>query len=472
MTAIPASADGSPNEGFGSKGYRAYVLGALLVAYIFNFIDRIMIGILAEPIINHFGLSDLQFGLLSGLAFATFYTFLGIPIARLSERFDRTKIIGFAILLWSIMTMLCGFAVSFWMLFIFRLGVGVGEAGLTPPANSLISDYFVPKSRTQALAIYAMGITVGTFFANLFVGLTGAQVSWQQTFIIIGAAGIPVGILMLITVKEVPRGYTDPPGKQRIDSPGIVETLQELATKATFWWVTAGATLASFVGYGMGNFIISFLVRNHGISVPDAALKYMAPLSVVAAFGTWLCGFLVQKVAGGRPMASLWLTATSLVIAALAYIAAFNIGSVGMILPLLILANLFHYWYLGPMYAVTGAVVSARVRATAVAVLLFVVNLIGYGLGPIFVGWLSDLRAQAGLSGSPELTLAICKGDRAGLAEAQMDICTSAVGSGLQSSITITMLIFVVAAGCFLYAMRTFKKDTGHSAGPEAAAAT
>ncbi|GAB5457300.1 MAG: MFS transporter [Henriciella sp.] len=460
------------NDGFGSKGYRAYVLSALTIAYIFNFIDRVMIGILAEPIISHFGLTDMQFGLLSGLAFALFYTLLGIPIARLSERFDRTLIIGCAILLWSGMTVLCGLATSFWMLFIFRLGVGVGEAGLTPPANSLISDYFKPTSRAQALAIYAMGITVGTFFANLFVGLTGAQVSWQQTFIIIGIAGIPVGILMILSVKEVPRGYSDPPGATRQESPGIFDTLKELGTKPTFWWTTAGATLASFVGYGIGNFIISFLVRNHSITVPEAALTYMAPLSIVAAFGTWLCGFLVQRLANGRPVSSLWMTALSLTIASLAYIAAFNVGSVAMILPLLVLANLFHYWYLGPMYSVTSSVVSARSRATAVAILLFVVNLIGYGLGPIFVGWLSDIMATSALASTPELSLSICKADVSALVQAQIDTCRTAIGTGLKNSISVTMLIFIVAAGCFLMAMRTYHKDTAVETGPEVTAAT
>lgn len=460
------------NDGFGSKGYRAYVLSALTIAYIFNFIDRVMIGILAEPIISHFGLTDLQFGLLSGLAFALFYTLLGIPIARLSERFDRTLIIGCAILLWSGMTVLCGLATSFWMLFIFRLGVGIGEAGLTPPANSLISDYFKPTSRAQALAIYAMGITVGTFFANLFVGLTGAQVSWQQTFIIIGIAGIPVGILMILSVKEVPRGYSDPPGATREESPGIFDTLKELGTKPTFWWTTAGATLASFVGYGIGNFIISFLVRNHSITVPEAALTYMAPLSIIAAFGTWLCGFLVQRLANGRPVSSLWMTALSLTIASLAYIAAFNVGSVAMILPLLVLANLFHYWYLGPMYSVTSSVVSARSRATAVAILLFVVNLIGYGLGPIFVGWLSDIMATSALTAAPELSLSICKADASALVQAQIDTCRTAIGTGLKNSISVTMLIFIVAAGCFLMAMRTYHKDTAVETGPEVTAAT
>jgi len=477
MASTAAAAEGGHITGFGSKGYRAYVLGALLLAYIFNFIDRIMIGILAEPIIETFQLKDWQFGLLSGLAFAAFYTFLGIPVARISERVNRTWIMGGAIILWSGMTALCGLSdtfgrmvaqnsetvtaasAGFWFLFLFRLGVGVGEAGLTPPANSLIADYFAPKARAQALAIYAMGITIGTFFANLFVGMTGAQVSWQQTFIIIGLAGIPVGLLIMFGIREVPRGYTDPPGVERPKPKGIFKALGKLSGNATFWLITVGAMLASFVGYGMGNFIISFLVRNHGISVPDAALYYMAPLSVAGAFGTWACGHFSGKF-GGNPMGTgLWLTAGSLVIASLAYMAAFNIGVVALIFPFLLVANLFHYWYLGPMYSTVAAVVDARMRATAVAILLFVVNLLGYGLGPLFVGFLSDRLAALNLGNAEGLNLDICKGDMSGLADAQIAICNAANADGLRLSITITVGIFLIAAVLHLIAMKTLKRD-------------
>ncbi len=418
-----------------------------------------MIGVLAEPIIIHFSLTDTQFGLLSGVAFALFYTSLGIPIARLSEHANRVWIIGGAIILWSAMTILCGLATSFWMLFAFRLGVGVGEAGLTPPANSLLSDYFKPASRTRALAIYATGITVGMCLANLFVGLTGSQVSWQQTFIIIGAAGIPVGLVILCTIKEVPRGYSDPVGYVAPKAAGLKSTLTEVGRKWTFWGVTLGSTLASFVSYGMGNFVVSFLVRNHGISVPEAALLYMAPLALAGAVGTSLCGILVGKIAGGRPEAGLWFSSASLIVSSLAFVAAFNSGVVAYIFPLLLLANFFQYWFLGPMYAALGAVASARARATAVAVMLFVVNLIGYGLGPLFVGWVSDQVASAHLKAIPDLSLAICRGTSTGLDSTQLDICAAASAGGLRISITITVLLFIGAAFLFASAARSFSKD-------------
>ncbi|NNC54082.1 MAG: MFS transporter [Pseudomonadales bacterium] len=447
------------NQGFGSAGYRGYVLGALLLAYILNFVDRIMIGILAEPIIEHFGLSDSQFGLLSGVAFAVFYSALGIPIARLSEHVNRVYIIGTAILLWSLMTVLCGFASSFWMLFAFRLGVGIGEAGLTPPANSLISDYFKPSARTRALAIYSTGITLGMFLANLFVGLTGGKVDWQQTFIIVGLAGIPVGLLILFSVKEAPRGYTDPAGSAHPTPASLRSTLQELASKPTFWAVTMGGTATAFVGYGTGNFTISFLVRNFDLSVAQAALYYMAPLTLGGAVGTWLCGLLIGRFAGGRNDIGLRLTAISLVLSAIFYISAFNSSNTQLIFPLLMLGNFFHYWHMGPMYGSVGAVVSTRVRATAIAILLFVINLIGYGLGPLFVGWLSDRFAAAQLVSSSGPDLATCLSSSAMLGPDQLSLCSAASAYGLRTAITLTIFVFFIAAFCFALASLRFNRD-------------
>ena len=445
--------------GYGTPGYRAYILGVLTIAYIFNFIDRIMISILSEPIINYFNLTDTQFGLLSGIAFALFYTTVGIPVARLSERINRTWIIGGAILLWSLMTALCGLATSFWMLFLFRLGVGIGEAGLTPPANSLISDYFTPSARARALAVYAMGITLGMCAANLFVGLTGAQVSWQQTFIVIGLAGLPIGLLVLFTIKEPPRGYSDYPGTPKPENTGFMDSLAELVSKKSFWTVVLGVAIASFVSYGMGNFIISFLVRNHSITVSQAALWYMAPLALAGASGTWACGTLVARFGGGRHTVGLWLAALSLVIAGIAFVAAFNVGVLAYVFPLLLVANFFQYWFLGPMYAAVGAVVSGPTRATAVAIMLFIVNLLGYGLGPLFVGWLSDRLAAAALADVQGLSLAICKGDKTSLPVSQVETCAAASADGLQNSVTITVLMFLLAALCFAVSARLVKQD-------------
>lgn len=460
MASNTAPAEAGHNTGFGSRGYRAYVLGALLLAYIFNFIDRIMIAILAEPIIREFGLRDWQYGLLSGFGFALFYTLLGIPIARLSERVSRVWIIGIAILLWSAATAACGFAGGFITLLAFRFLVGVGEAGLTPPANSLIADYFVPRSRMQALAIYAMGITIGQILANLFVGLAGYTLGWREIFIAIGIAGVPLGLLILFTVREPPRGFTDPPGARHAGKAGLGETLRQLAGKATFWHVTAGSTLGSFVGYGVGSFVLPFLSRSHTIPYQEAALKYGVLLNTVAAFGTWLAGYLIERFSPRRAHIPLWLPALGFTCASAAYIAAFNAPGVDLVLPLLVVANLFHFFYLGPMYAVSQGVVDARARATAIAILLFIVNLIGYGLGPLFVGALSDLFAAQALPADSGLTLGLCKSAAATLDAGQAASCKSASADGLRLAITVTLTIFLWAAAHFLLAARTYRKDT------------
>ena len=460
MTDTTAAApDTSAGEGYGSANYRGYVLGSLLLVYIFNFIDRTMISIVGEPIIKEFGLTDTQFGLLSGFGFALLYTFLGIPIARLAERFNRVWIIGVSVLLWSVMTALGGFANGFLFLLAARIGVGIGEAGCTPPANSLIGDYFKPSSRPQALAIYAMGITIGVVCANLFVGLAGSKLEWREIFKVVGLAGIPVGLLVLFTMKEPPRGYSDPPGTVRKQPSSIMVTLKELSGKPTFWHVTFGATLASFVGYGMGNFTVSFLSRTHGMTVPEAALNYMVPLGIGAAIGTWLCGFLVQKLTKRHPRVLVWLPAIALALITPAYAAAYNVTNPALIFPFLMIANIGHYFYLTPMYAVGQGVVGSESRATAVAVLLFVVNIIGYGLGPLFVGKLSDMAAGWSLKGAEGLTMTACKSDLGALSEASQAVCKQASADGLQLAITVTILVFLWAGLHFLLAMRSFKKD-------------
>ncbi len=453
------------SEGFGSSGYRAYVLSALLLVYIFNFIDRVMIGIVGEQIIREFGLQDWQFGLLSGFGFALLYTILGIPIARLAERFNRVWIIGISVIVWSLMTALCGFATSFVFLLLARVGVGIGEAGCTPPANSLIGDYFKPASRPQALAIYAMGITIGSVLASLFVGLAGNTLDWRGIFKIIGFAGVPVGVLVLMTVKEPPRGHSDPVGTVRKPPSSIFATLSDLSAKPTFWHVTIGATLASFVGYGMGTFTVSFLSRSHEMAIPDAALRYMVPLGIGAAVGTWLCGFLVQRLSLRHSRAILWLPALAFAIATPAYIAAFNAPNPALIFPFLMLANIAHYFYLGPMYAVSQGVVGAESRATAVAVLLFVVNIVGYGLGPVFVGVLSDIAAGWSLPAAGELTVSTCKSELATLSEAAQTICKQASADGLRIAITITILFFLWAGAHYLLAMRSYHRDIVAKAG-------
>ncbi len=477
-----AATDGHIN-GYRSKGYRTYVLLVLMVVYTLNFIDRNLIGVLAEPIITTFNLSDTQFGLLASWPFALFYAVMGLPIAIAADRFNRVNIIVICIVLWSVMTALCGIAAGFITLMLFRIGVAVGEAGCTPPANSIIGDYYPAKSRATALGIYSMGVTLGGVLAYLFGGpiaaISGADFEvflnsvgvgglfsgiewstvegWRIAFVVIGLPGVLIGLLLMLTIKEPPRGYSDPPGSQSLLRSSTKETFKELASKPSFWWMAMGAALVAFVGYGLFTFQIPFLMREHGLGVREAAVNYGAPLSAVAAVGTFLGGYLTDKFSSRFSTAVAIIPAIGLLLAVPLYIFAFYSTNLTVLFITWALAAVCHYAYLGAQYNIGQGVVSARSRATAIAILLIIVSIIGNGIGPQFVGIMSDVFTGANLGGT-DLSVGICAAGE-GLTEAQVASCAAAKSSGLKQSISVTTLWFIVAAFCFYMSSRHLKND-------------
>jgi len=352
--------------GFGTPLYRSYVLFSLLIVYIFNFIDRSIFGILTEPMKLSLKLEDWHMGLLGGLAFAIFYTTLGIPIARVAERRNRMMIIVLSLTLWSLMTVFCGFATSFITLFIFRLLVGVGEAGCTPPAQSVIADYFKPTSRATAASIYALGVPLGGMFAGLAAGpindyITGANVynllgawgwswaqnlvdwnsleGWRIAFIAVGLPGVLFALILFFTVKEPPRGYSDPPGAPKKAVPdGFSTVLKDLMKKPTYVHVVAGAAIASFAGYGVAAFSTSFLLRTHGLTLTEAALIFSLVLGLMAALGVFLSGYLADKMAVRYPTALSWMPALGMGLSVPLYWMGYLSPTVPMMIPPLMLA--------------------------------------------------------------------------------------------------------------------------------------
>ena len=435
-----------PFQGFGDKNYRAYVLGALLVVYTFNFIDRVVIGIIQEPIKLEFGLTDFQLGLLGGPAFAILYTLLGIPIARFAERHNRMTILSVCLALWSAMTAACGLAVNYMTLLAARIGVSIGEAGCTPPANSVISDYFPADRRASALSIYALGIPIGSMIAAVGGGWIATEVGWREAFIWLGVPGVVLAVIVKLTVKEPPRVVS------AAETPSFLSALAALAKKPTFWHIAFGSALASFVGYGVGQYLTSFMIRTHGMTLFEGATLVGVVLGVCAAIGTFASGFLADRIARRHPNALAWLPALGFGVATPFYILAFVLPNIWLAMPALMIGAITHYFYLGPMYAVTQGVVAPRMRATAVAVLLFIVNLIGYGMGPPVIGALSDFIAQTQLAAA-SLTPAIC-------AERLGDpLCASGVESGLRYSMMIGVLGYLWAAVHFLWSARTLRRD-------------
>jgi len=433
-------------QGFGSKNYRAYVLGSLLVVYTFNFIDRVVIGIIGEPIKLEFGLTDLQLGLLGGTAFALLYTLLGIPIAFIAERMNRITILSICVAIWSAMTAACGFAVNYATLFAARVGVSIGEAGCTPPANSIISDYFPADRRASALSIYALGIPIGSMIAAVGGGWIATHVGWREAFIWLGVPGVVLAIIVKLTVKEPPRSAT------QTHAPSFGATFAALAKKPTFWHVAFGSALASFVGYGVGQFLTNFMIRTHGFTLFNAAVIIGVILGLCAAIGTFTSGFLADRISRRHPNALAWLPALGFAVATPLYLLAFVLPNIWLAMPALMIAAIMHYFYLGPMYAVTQGVAAPRMRATAVAVLLFVVNLIGYGMGPPVIGALSDFLANMQLE-PLGLSTELCRG-------ADVDPrCAGGLETGLRWAMMIGVCIYLWAGLHFLISARTLRRD-------------
>ncbi|MBP6012320.1 MAG: MFS transporter [Alphaproteobacteria bacterium] len=493
MTAGTAAADdAAAGSSYGQPAYRGFVLILLTLVYTLNFIDRNLLSVIAQPVISAFNLSDSEYGFLNGPPFAIFYALMGIPIAIAADRYNRVVIISLCIAIWSLMAALCGFATSFAFLLVARIGVAIGEAGCTPPANSIIGDYFKPGSRANALGIYAMGVTIGGALANAFggpiaTGLTGANVEawlqtqgmaallpidwanvegWRVAFVVIGAPGLILALIVLLCVKEPPRGYSDPPAMARRASAGIVETLRELAAKPTFWTMAIGAALTALVGYGLAGFQAPMAQRIHGINPGQFALEFGVPLALCAAAGTFIGGFATEKLTPRSQTAVAWIPALGLLLSIPFYEMAYftTTENIGMARILWGVAATLHYMYLGAQYTIGQGVVSTRSRASAIAILLLIVALIGNGLGPLIVGWLSDMFMAMQLSAhgmDGTLTNEMCRAKDvvAKLPEAQQAICTAAYGEGLRQSMAATALFFIPASAFFWLSSLTYRRD-------------
>ena len=406
-TAPPASVD-APTVPF-SKGYTRYAMWLLLGIYAINFLDRQVINILAEPIKLELGLADWQLGLMSGLAFAVFYTVLGIPIARLAERSNRPVIIGTAVAVWSGFTALCAVAGNFWQLIIFRIGVGVGEAGCTPPAHSLIADYVPREKRASALAFYSMGTPIGGLLGLVMGGLVSDAYGWRAAFLVAGVPGLLFALLAIFTLKEPRRLLSEHAKKVAAASTATFsQTMAYLAKRRTFWLIAFAAAIKAFIGYGHAPFTASFFLRNH----PDEIQRLASYFGLVMGYDLKSVGFLglalgliggtagaIGSLAGGwiadrfgRHDLRAYMVAPAIasLITIPIYITAVSIDSAAIALCILAI-NFFlgALWY-GPVYGTGQSVVPPHMRATAAAILLFVINLVGLGLGPLAVGLLSD----------------------------------------------------------------------------------
>jgi predicted MFS family arabinose efflux permease len=370
-------------------------LGILLVVYVFNFIDRTILSILLEPIKEEFQVSDTYLGFLSGIAFALFYTVVGIPVARWADRGSRRTIIALALFLWSGMTAVTGLARTFAHLAIARVGVGIGEAGCSPPAHSLISDLFPPERRATALSIYALGIPIGGGIGFLAGGWLNEMFDWRTAFMAVGVPGVVLAVIVRLTLPEPPRGVYDPPARPGDSDHSVRDVLAFLWSLRAFRHIAMGAALHAFYGYGASAFIASFFVRIHGLETGEIGTWLAAIGFTGGVAGTYLGGFVSDRLGTRDERWYTWVPALATLVfipfAFLLYLWPDARAALVMWLPGAILGGM----YLGPTFAMTQGLVRPEMRALASAILLFIINIIGLGLGPQGVGILSDLLAPA-----------------------------------------------------------------------------
>jgi len=376
-----------------SGAYRLYVMVILVIVYTFNFIDRQIIGILAVPIKADLALSDTQLGLMGGLAFALFYTALGIPVAMLADRKSRTWIMTIALTAWSAMTAACGLAQNFWQLFLARLGVGVGEAGGVAPAYSLISDYFPPEQRARALSAYSFGIPIGSALGIVFGGLIASKIDWRYAFFAVGLAGLLIAPIFRLTVKEPQRGRLDT-HLAHAEPAGLSTIVRKLMHKPSFWLMSLGAAASSMMGYGMFFWLPSFFVRSFGLSLLDASLFYGAILLVGGIAGIALGGTLADRFGANNRGAYVTIPAIAFVTTVPFYVLAILSPNLVMTFIAMLVPTALGLAWLGPVLSAIQHVVTPNMRATASAIFLFINNLIGIGVGTVAIGFLSDSLQQ------------------------------------------------------------------------------
>lgn len=389
MTDETCDATTKPAPAPRSSLYRYYVVGVLVLVYAVNFLDRQIMAILAAPIGKELNLSDAQLGMLSGVAFALFYATLGLPIARLADRHNRVRIIAVSCAIWSGFTVCCGMAGNFIQLAAARVGVGVGEAGCSPPSYSLIADYFPPNQRGYAMSLYSLGIPLGITLGTAFGAVVANAYGWRIAFIAAGAPGLMLALLLLTTVREPVRGGLDSVVKTSSNS-SLMKSLRSFFSDPVLRSTALSAGLSAFCGYGATAWAPAYLIRTMGMTLPEVALWYSLVNGIAMASGIFLSGWVADRWARTNPGAYALMPGLGLLITIPFFIGFLLAPSWPLALALFVVPGLTFSMYLAPALSVIQNAVHPSERSTSGAILLLMINLIGLSGGPFLVGWVSD----------------------------------------------------------------------------------
>jgi predicted MFS family arabinose efflux permease len=377
-----------------STAYKIYALCLLVLVYISNYTDRVLLTVLMPAIKAEFSLSDFELGLLSGTAFALFYAILGVPIAVLADRSSRKLVIVGSVAIWSLMTAACGAAQSFTQLLLARVGVGVGEAGSNPPSHAIIADMFSLKARATALGIYSQGVSIG-----LVIGIYGgAQLAeaygWRVAFYALGLPGLLISLLVLLTLREPRRGASE--GTATVGrAPPLMDVIRFMLSQRALVHTFVGSTLATTVGYSGVLWWPTFIVRSHGLSMADMSLFLALVFGLASGLGIFFGGFAADKFASRNvewmPRVVTWAILIGLPFG----VAIYLVDNSSLVFLLIAIPAFTGGFYLSPSLSIAQSLVGVRMRVVASGLLLFVITIIGMGLGSALIGALSDALEPA-----------------------------------------------------------------------------
>ena len=442
-----------------SRGYRAWLLTVLLLTNALNLADRQGIAVVAQAIKLDLRLSDAQMGIIQGLGFAIFYTLLGLPLARMAERMSRARIVAASLAIFGVMVALCGTAQSFWRLLLFRIGVGVGDAGFGPPVASLIGDHYPRDRRASAMSVIWLGAPLGVVLGSTFAGWMAEHVSWRAAFVGIGAPAFIVAAVAFLTLRDPPRGLSDAIAVSPGPPPSMRTVLRFLLSKPSMRHTLVGAALAATAMNAIGQFLGQFFVRAYHMGFTDAGRLLGLIAALAMSTGLALGGFGVDWASRFDQRWFVWGPAIGLVLAAPLFAVAFAAPVVGVGIAVLAVAHVVLFVYYTPTLAIAQNMVGANMRASSAFVVSLVLGLVGIGLGPTLIGALSDFfgsRAFAfGEFG------AVCPG---GAAPAQADAalraaCSAASALGIRHALIAVSLLFAWAGVHYLLAARRLRQD-------------
>jgi len=433
--------------------YPYWLMFLLLLVALSSFIDRVIVATLGPAIKADLGISDTQFGLLTGLAFALLYTSAGIPVARLADRYNRINLLTISITIWSVMTMLSGAAANFVQLLLLRLGVGIGEAAASPCTISLLSDRFPRSRRASALAVVAMGASIGSLVGGFGGGWLGENLGWRAAFLIVGAPGLLLAALILFTLKELPRGRYEEGRRFSADTPSLGTLLRAIAAKPAFLHMSVACGLTSFVNFGVLLFLPIYFGRAYGMGMAQAGLLFGLVTSISNGLGTLLGGFGADWAGRRDERWYAWLPALCLAVTAPFYMFGLTLPHWQTALPVVCCAAILAFTFYAPTFAATQNMVEPRMRASASAILIFFQNLVGMGLGPLFVGYLSDVYAARLFEGGDHATICV------GHAALEIPACAAAGAAGIRYAMVTCAAVLFWAALHYWLASRTLRRD-------------